>query len=75
VWSYYRLVSSNSQNVIDCNSIDFVKGMIRKLPSGRYTVVKISALPRPARSTVKRLGAIVKLDDGELIEELDAWES
>jgi hypothetical protein len=66
--SYYRLTDHHGRDVVECNSIDFLKGMIRHLPPGRYEVDQILTSSLPSESTEKRWGTIVKLDDDRIIE-------
>jgi hypothetical protein len=54
--------------VVECNSFDFLKGMIRHLPPGRYAVDQILTWSLPSEFTEKRWGTIVKLDDDRIIE-------
>jgi hypothetical protein len=75
VWTFYRLIDPNGQRVIDCKSIDFLKGMVRNLSPGSYTVAHISGSTPSAGSILRRWGAIVKFNDGRIIEEPDHWES
>ena len=75
MWTFYRLIDPNGQNVIDCNSIDFVKGMIRALPPGRYTIEQISTSDLPTWCSTDRWGVIVNLGDGRIIEQPYAKES
>jgi hypothetical protein len=49
--------------------------MIRYLAPGRYHVDEISAAPSTSGHTARRWGIILKLADGRIIEEPDAWES
>jgi hypothetical protein len=74
VWSYYRLIDPDGQRVIDCKSIEFLKGMVRNLSPGRYTVAQISGSSASAFSILSRWGAIIKFEDGRVIEEPDPWE-
>jgi hypothetical protein len=73
VWSYYRLTNLDGRDLVECTRIDFLKGMIRNLPRGRYGVNQILTSSLPWGSTEKRWGAIVKLDDEKIVEEPDAW--
>jgi hypothetical protein len=75
VWTVYRLIDPGGQHVIDCKSIDLLKGMVRNQSPGRYTVAHISGSSPSSGSILRRWGAMVKFNDGRIIEERDAWES
>jgi hypothetical protein len=66
--SYYRLTDHHGRLVVECNSIDFLKGMIRHLPRGCYAVDQMPTWSLPLESKEKRWGTIVKLDDDSIIE-------
>ena len=69
MWSYFRLIDPAGQNVLECKSIDFAKGMIRALPPGRYTVEQISTLPSTSHCRTEQWGVIVKLQNGRIIDQ------
>jgi hypothetical protein len=74
VSSCYRLTDHHGRDVVECSSIDFLKGMIRHLPPGRYAVDQILTWSPASESTDKRWGTIVKLDDDRIIEEPKLWD-
>jgi hypothetical protein len=73
--SLYRLVDPHGELVADADTIDYLKGILGDLPPGRYRVDEISVTPLPSGHTARRWGIILRLADGRIIEEPDAWES
>jgi hypothetical protein len=70
----YRLVDSQAETLAHADSIQYLKGLVRDLGPGRYTVDKIHDEPGPSGHPSRRWGAIRKLDDGTIILEPDPQE-
>jgi hypothetical protein len=73
--SLYRLVDPQGEMATDADTIEYLKGILLDLPSGRYHVDEISATPLPSGHTARRWGIILKLADGRVLEEPYPWES
>jgi hypothetical protein len=69
----YRLIDFKGEMLSDADSIGCLKGILRHLDAGRYTVHEISTQPLPSGHTARRWGQMFKLDDGTIIEEPDPW--
>jgi hypothetical protein len=59
--------------VTDADTIAYLRDVLRDLPPGRYHVDEISATPLPSSHTARRSGLLLKLPDGTILEEPDAW--
>jgi hypothetical protein len=70
----YRLVDSKVELLTDADSIEYLKGLVSNLGSGRYTVNESRDQPGPSGHTSRRWGVILKLEDETIISEPDPWE-
>jgi len=70
----YRLVDSKGEMQSHADTIEYLKGILGHLDSGRYTVDEIASHPLPSGHTARRWRLLLKLDDGALIEEPDPWD-
>jgi hypothetical protein len=73
--SFYRLADPEGELVVDRDTIEYLKGIVRDLAPGRYVVDEMSVKPLASGHTARRWGQILKFEDGTITEEPDPWES
>jgi hypothetical protein len=70
----YRLVDSRGELLTSGDTIEYLKGFLRDLGPGRYSVDEIGAEPGASGHTSRRWGVLFKLQDGTILTEPDPWE-